>query len=188
MAFATLSRIYCSGWLVCLLFAPVQGYPVCLQWALLINGGRGKAQPVCGSFLLCSISQKHSSPCQPAMEKSEVITYKELKLSVDNVEKCSLQPPSVLFILDFFFFIFKGGFFGVLLFLVNSAVVLVHYQPVSIWETHMSSTSSDVDVAFRRTARECVSSLYKSLSPPSRNGNVYTDGHICRTINSTLDI
>lgn len=87
-----------------------------------------------------------------------------------------------------FFFIFKGVFLAVLLFLVNSAVVLVHYQPVSIWETHMSSTSSDVDVAFRRTARECVSSLYKSLSPPSRNGNVYTDGHICRTINSTLDI
>lgn len=179
MAFATLSRIYCSGWLVCLLFAPVQGYPVCLQWALLINGGRGKAQPVCGSFLLCSMSASHGEEWSYNIQRTETECWQRQEV-LTAATFCAFHPG--------FFFIFKGVFLAVLLFLVNSAVVLVHYQPVSIWETHMSSTSSDVDVAFRRTARECVSSWYKSLSPPSRNGNVYTDGHICRTINSTLHI
>lgn len=71
-------------------------------------------QLVCGLRMLMLLLIHQSDT-----EKSRVIAYKEPKQNVENNEKCRLQPPSALSILQFLIFIVC---FVLLPFPVNSVV------------------------------------------------------------------
>lgn len=140
------------------------GWPVYLWRALLSRQCiKCLVKPVCAPLLL-----KLLLVCQPAAEKSAVITYKVLKWKI-------LQTLFLLFILYF-----KKKIFSMVLLFSSVQLFALFHPPVnqSAFARHTGHT-----VMFSWDFRGLHGSIYLSAYCP--NWIVYADRHFCRTMNYT---